>query len=92
MLPYLRPDHLVVGWRRTRNLKPGSVVIIRHNGLEKVKRVREVTSTSVFVVGDNAEESTDSRQFGWISRDLVLAKVIWPRERSHSTDKTAVLH
>lgn len=33
----------------------------------------------VYVVGDNAQASTDSRSFGWLQPDEVIAKVIWPR-------------
>jgi len=55
------------------------VVIIRHNGKEKIKRVHEVADDKLFVLGDNAAASTDSRDFGWLPRETVTAKVIWPR-------------
>lgn len=82
MLPGLRPGQLLVavGWF----MRPvvGDVVIISHNGLEKVKRVQKRRPDSVYIVGDNPVASTDSRDFGWIDAHCVIAKVIWPRLNS----------
>lgn len=79
MLPGLKPDRLVVGWCRYKKLLPGSVVIIHHDGLEKIKRIHEVSNAGIYVLGDNTEHSTDSRVFGWLPPHSVIAKVIWPR-------------
>lgn len=78
MLPSLRPGQIVICVRRIRNLKPGHVVVIRHKGVEKIKRISDITSNGIFVLGDNPNSSTDSRDFGSISRKNVAAKVIWP--------------
>jgi len=87
MTPALRPGQLVLAvrvgrsWRglgRLLRVRPGQVVILRHDGLEKIKRVSRTRSGQVFVVGDNADASTDSRQFGWLSLDDVDAVVLWP--------------
>lgn len=82
MLPRLQNGRIVVasGWFRALN--PRDVIIIRHDGREKIKRIKEVADNRLFVVGDNAIESTDSRQFGWIDSQCVLGKVLWPRIRS----------
>jgi hypothetical protein len=107
MKPTLQPGRLVVGvrlptaWYRLW-LRPGWVVIVRHNGLDKIKRLARVErivtpngkvkgvpdskrragwtagAYRVYVVGDNATISTDSRQFGWLSAGAVQAIVIWP--------------
>lgn len=79
MQPVLRPGQLVIGWAGFRRLRTGDVVILRHNGLEKIKRIYKMRSNLIFIVGDNAELSTDSRSFGWLPQSSVLAKVIWPR-------------
>jgi len=78
MLPALRPGYVIVG-ASFRRLRPGELVVIHHDGLEKVKRIQQMRFTEVFVTGDNPAESTDSRSFGWLPVDAVVAKVIWPR-------------
>jgi hypothetical protein len=106
MKPTLQPGRLVVGvrlptaWYRLW-LRPGRVVIVRHNGLDKIKRLARVERIAapvsvggvpdskrragwtagaylVYVVGDNASMSTDSRQFGWLPAGAIRAVVIWP--------------
>lgn len=80
MRPALQPAQLVVASGWFRQVQPGQVVIVVHNGLEKIKRVQLVDSErqSIFVTGDNAEQSTDSRQFGWLPLSAVVAIVVWP--------------
>ena len=81
MLPTLRPGHIVVGAVRYAQLMPGDVVVVGHDGMEKVKLVKELKQNQVYVVGDNENHSTDSRTFGWLHLSAVAAKVIWPRIR-----------
>lgn len=78
MLPHLLPGKIVLGCGFGK-LKKGDVVILSHDGLEKIKRIDQIESDKLFVLGDNADQSTDSRQFGLIDRSQVLARVIWPR-------------
>lgn len=78
MLPVLQPGQLVVG-RQTRELKPGDVVIVSHNGLEKIKRIERQQGDLIYLLGDNAAASTDSRSFGWVQANSIIAKVIWPK-------------
>ena len=79
MLPTLRPGHVVVGTGHYKSLDVGDIVIIRHGGLEKIKRIRELKADRVFLVGDNQGYSTDSRSFGWLHTSVIVAKVIWPK-------------
>ncbi|HZM64450.1 MAG TPA: S26 family signal peptidase [Candidatus Saccharimonadales bacterium] len=79
MQPTLQPRQLVVGIRVLRRLQPGQIVIIRHQGIEKIKRVAHMQGDQLFVVGDNPGQSTDSRSFGMLPRSVVIAKVVWPR-------------
>lgn len=79
MLPALRPGQLVVARSFFRGVRPGDIVIIRHDGLEKIKRVQKVRTREFYVVGDNSPQSTDSRSFGWLTQEQLLAKIIWPR-------------
>ena len=78
MAPKLRPGQLVLATRFFRKLHPGQVVIITHDDKELIKRIEEVKDDQVFVVGDNLEASTDSRQFSWLSREAVIGRVFWP--------------
>ncbi|HSX35747.1 MAG TPA: S26 family signal peptidase [Patescibacteria group bacterium] len=78
MAPTLAPGQVVLAWNRPARVDMGDVVIIRHDGLEKIKRVHKIRGDELFVVGDNADVSTDSRHFGWIRRADVLGKVWWP--------------
>jgi len=78
MVPFL-PDGTIVIMCRTRHLRPGQVVLFRHEGLDKIKRIVRVQGTQLYVQGDNLAASTDSRSFGWIDRATVVGRVIWPR-------------
>ena len=85
MLPTLRPDQLIL-LRRTRRLRVGDVVMVRHENLDKVKRITARRDDTLFIEGDNPAASKDSRQFGWIHKQFVQGKVIWPmhlRKRSN---------
>lgn len=79
MLPSLKAGQLVLAWR-TKSYRPGDRVIVRHNGLEKLKRLHQLKDGQAFVQGDNLAASTDSRHFGWLPADSLYAKVILPRQ------------
>jgi phage repressor protein C with HTH and peptisase S24 domain len=76
MSPTLWPGQLVVGVTFFRSLTPGNIVIVEHEGLEKIKRIKSIQESKLFVEGDNKDFSTDSRHFGLINRTQVLAKVL----------------
>jgi phage repressor protein C with HTH and peptisase S24 domain len=78
MCPKLQPGQVLLATPLFRRIQPGEVVIIDHDGKEKVKRVEEVQGDRVFVIGDNLSASTDSRHFGWLRREEVVARVFWP--------------
>jgi type IV secretory pathway protease TraF len=84
MQPTLAEGKVVWASGLYRDLKAGDVVILEHDGIEKIKRVQAVQDGELFVLGDNSRASTDSRSFGWLPLSLVRAKIIWPRERNHS--------
>lgn len=81
MLPTLPPGTLVlaVGW--LRKPKVGKVVIIEHDGKEKIKRIQDVKYNQIYVIGDHEIASTDSRHFGLIDVETIKARVIWPRTK-----------
>ncbi len=78
MAPSLRAGQLVIG-RQTRQLRPGDVVIVSHHGLEKIKRIEKQQGDLIYLLGDNASASTDSRSFGWVQAKSIIAKVVWPK-------------
>lgn len=78
MAPAYRHGSIVVGWRFGRP-KVGDVVIVKHHRLEIIKRVDKLKDDQLYLLGDNPEESTDSRQFGWLPLSSVLAVVIGGR-------------
>jgi len=78
MLPSLKAGQLVIG-RQTRDLRPGDVVIVSHSGLEKIKRIEKQQGDLIYLLGDNAAASTDSRSFGWVQAKTIIAKVVWPK-------------
>jgi nickel-type superoxide dismutase maturation protease len=65
----------------TTPLHVGDVVVARRpdrRDVEMVKRIQAIDQNgALFLTGDNPAMSTDSRTFGPVPRDLVLARVRW---------------
>ena len=79
MVPVLPPGTLVYAWRWYLRLKPQKVIIFNRDNRETVKRIDRIETDGLFVVGDHAEASTDSRHYGVIPVALVTGVVFWPR-------------
>jgi nickel-type superoxide dismutase maturation protease len=54
----------------------GDIVVLSHSKCI-IKRIVKVKENEVFVVGDNKNESTDSRNFGWVNKKEIIGKVIY---------------
>jgi len=78
MVPSLGPGQIILA-RKSRKLRVGDVVVFRHRGLEKIKRLHAVNDGRIHVRGDNKNLSTDSRHFGSLPIEHVVARVIWPK-------------
>lgn len=79
MAPGFQSDSLVLVARLFYRLELGDVVVIRHQGQEKIKRITDLDIDKIYVEGDNSGYSTDSRHFGWLDKHTIRGKVIWPR-------------
>ena len=79
MNPTLK-DGEVVLVEREAAIEVGDIVIAKHpfeQDSEVVKRVERVNERGhYFLVGDNLEESNDSRHFGAVTREYIKGKVV----------------
>jgi phage repressor protein C with HTH and peptisase S24 domain len=81
MLPTFDEGQVVIAVKSFRKVRLHDIVIISHQGREKIKRVTELDGKKVYVRGDNPRHSTDSRHFGWLDQTHVKGKVIWPVQK-----------
>lgn len=83
MAPRLPSGALVVARPidRMTLLRVGEVVVARRPDrpeLEIIKRIQAIDGNgAIFLVGDNPSSSTDSRQFGAVTREQIVARVRW---------------
>lgn len=75
MTPAYTHGKIVLG-TRLRKPKVGDVVIAKHHSVEIIKRISHLQDGKVYLIGDNPDESTDSRQFGWLPINAVRAVVL----------------
>lgn len=75
MLPRYQPGSIVVGlqWLRPR---VGSVIVVRWQGREIMKRVNMIDHRGLFLLGDNLTHSSDSRQYGWFAPTTIVGVII----------------
>lgn len=74
---------LAVHPRLAGAIRPGDIVVFRHSVYgTMIKQVERVLpeSDEIYVVGTH-DRSVDSRQFGAVSRQAVIGKVIWHIKR-----------
>ena len=80
MVPTLCPgqDVLSFNWAYLgKRPKVGDIVVVRLNGKDVVKRVNNVYDRTIYLLSDNSQESTDSRDFGPVGMDQVIGKVVY---------------
>ena len=79
MNPTLK-DGEVVLVDRAAKIEVGDIVVAKHpfeQNSDVVKRVERINKRGhYFLVGDNLEESSDSRHFGAVTREYIKGKVV----------------
>ncbi|MEI6361953.1 MAG: nickel-type superoxide dismutase maturation protease [Actinomycetes bacterium] len=66
--------------RRTRDIAAGQVALLVHPKRPDalvVKRVDHRGTEGWWVLGDNSEASEDSRQFGEVSDEGIVGRLVW---------------
>ena len=84
MLPTLRPGTIVITQAVWQKYIIGDVIIAQYDGRDIIKRIADMRAsrhlTEIYLLGDNPDESSDSRDYGWLPISVALGKVIWPRQ------------
>ena len=79
MLPTLKDGEMVLV-DRTAEIAVGDIVVARHpveQRSELIKRIARINERGhYFLVGDNLEDSNDSRHFGAVTREYITGKVV----------------
>ncbi len=79
MNPTLRDGETVLVDRNAK-IEVGDIVVAKHpieQRSEIVKRVKEINERGhYFLIGDNLEDSNDSRDFGAVTKDYIRGKVV----------------
>lgn len=71
-------DYVFVNkWHRKLNV--GEIIVLRHplEGIYIVKRIKSIDNNAIYVVGDNLNQSEDSRKFGSVDKSRLLGKVMF---------------
>ena len=71
MAPALRSGQMLIG-NSVSKPRIGDVVVAQYNDREIIKRVMKISNEQIWLEGDNKTHSTDSRNFGWISKSDIL--------------------
>lgn len=73
MLPTLQEGQEVLTFNWVK-VKVEDIVVVK-SGI--IKRIQKIIDNKIYLVGDNKDQSTDSRHFGPIDLDQVIGKVVY---------------
>jgi len=80
MEPILRDGEQVIATNLPlffRMLKINDIIVFKKYGKFFVKKISKITKDQYFVIGENKNDSLDSRKFGLVSFKDILGKVIF---------------
>jgi nickel-type superoxide dismutase maturation protease len=60
-----------------KNPQIGDIVAFRKLGKILIKRITKIQNGKYFLVGDNQQDSLDSRKLGLISKEKIIGKVFY---------------
>ena len=80
MSPTLKNGEKVLVDKSPETIEVGDIVLARHpveQISDVIKRVQKINERGhYFLVGDNPEDSNDSRQYGAVTREYIKGKVV----------------
>lgn len=80
MNPTLKDGEVVLVDRKPEKIEVGDIVVAKHpieQTGEIVKRVERINERGhYYLVGDNLEDSNDSRTFGAVTREYIKGKIV----------------
>lgn len=76
MSPTINDSDLIIYYKTNKNIKKDDIVIVNLNK-KVVKRVKYIKNNKIFLVGDNINNSYDSRKYGEVEYSRIMGKVIY---------------
>lgn len=76
MQPAIADGSIVVFNRLEKTYEADDIVIAQADGQQIIKRIQSIDEEEVFLIGDNREESLDSRSFGTVNMEAIRGRVI----------------
>lgn len=76
MYPSLTQNQKVIGMHWLKKLQINDLIVLEIKNKLMIKRIKKINNNELWIEGDNKNESTDSRSFGWIKKSQVVAKVM----------------
>lgn len=81
MYPFLKEGDILICSRFFSALKPNRIYIFKSNKILAIKRLsffsEQNGKTFCYFLGDNPEESYDSRDYGFINAEKIVAQLLW---------------
>ena len=76
MLPDFKEGDRVITYNFSK-IKEKDVIILNKSHSNIIKRIKKISNNKYYVLGDNLEQSTDSRGFGWVTKKDIKCKVLF---------------